>query len=75
MLVAGGLLAYFLYRGLHRDRIIFLVYLYAYIGIIVRYINDSTLVTITAAIVAIALLVAFIYAISRKRDPGTLRPA
>lgn len=55
MLVVAGLLAYYLYRGLNGDWVIFVVYLYAYIGVIVRYMGESTLVTVTAALVAVLL--------------------
>lgn len=52
MLLVGAGLAVFLYRGLNRDVVIPLVYLYAYIGIIVRY-SDVTLVLIGAAVGAL----------------------
>lgn len=61
MLVVAGLLAYYLYRGLNGDWVVFVVYLYAYIGVVVRYLDDSTLVAGTAAVVALALLVALFY--------------
>lgn len=55
MLLVGAGLAVFLYRGLGNDVVIPLVYLYAYVGIIVRY-SDEPLVlagaTVGAVIVA-----------------------
>ena len=52
MLLVGAGLAVFLYRGLNNDVVIPLVYLYAYIGIIVRY-SDVPLVLAGALIGAI----------------------
>lgn len=52
MLLVGAGLAVFLYRGLHNDVVIPLVYLYAYVGIIVRY-SDVPLVLAGAVIGAI----------------------
>ena len=54
MLLVGVGLAAFLYRGLGNDVVIPLVYVYAYIGIIVRY-SDVPLVMTGAAIGAVAL--------------------
>jgi tryptophan-rich sensory protein len=75
MLVVGGLLAYYLYRGLNRNWIIFLVYIYAYIGIVVRYAADSPLVVATAAIAAFALLLLFFFALRRGSQFGRLQAA
>lgn len=52
MLLVGAGLAVFLYRGLHNDVVIPLVYLYAYVGIIVRY-SDVPLVLAGAVVGAI----------------------
>lgn len=52
MLLVGAGLAVFLYRIFYRDVVILLVYLYAYIGIIVRY-SDVTQILITAAVGAL----------------------
>lgn len=75
MLVVGGLLAYYLYRGLNGDWVIFGVYLYAYMGVIVRYMGESTLVTVTAALMAILLLVGLIRAYSQRKTANTIRAA
>ena len=52
MLLVGAGLAVFLYRGFNRDVVIPLVYLYAYVGIIVRY-SDEPLVLAGAAVGAL----------------------
>ena len=54
MLLVGVGLAIFLYRGFNRDVAFPLVYVYAYIGVIVRY-SDVPLVMTGAAIGAVAL--------------------
>ncbi len=54
MLLVGAALAVFLYRGFGRDVVIPLVYLYAYIGIIVRY-SDEPLVLAGAVIGAVVV--------------------
>ncbi len=75
MLLVGAGLAFFLYRGFHRDVVIPLVYLYAYIGIIVRYANEP-LILAGAAVGGLALvaLVAFHF-INRRGQPAALKAA
>ncbi|WP_374687343.1 TspO/MBR family protein [Promineifilum sp.] len=75
MLLVGAGLAFFLYRGFNRDVVIPLVYLYAYVGIIVRY-TDEPLILAGAAVGAAALVavVAFHF-INRRGQPATARAA
>ena len=54
MLLVGAGLAVFLYRGLGRDVVIPLTFIYAYVGVIVRY-YDVPLVLVGAIIGAISL--------------------
>ncbi len=75
MLLVGAGLAVFLYRGLGNDVVIPLVYLYAYIGIIVRY-SDVGLVATGAAIGAVIVAAAAVYHIIRRRsEPSALKTA
>ncbi|MBP6786443.1 MAG: tryptophan-rich sensory protein [Candidatus Promineofilum sp.] len=75
MLLVGAGLAVFLYRGLHNDVVIPLVYLYAYIGIIVRY-SDVTLVLAGAVIgAAIVAATAGRHFISRRGQGASLKTA
>lgn len=75
MLLVGAGLAIFLYRGLHNDVVIPLVYLYAYIGIIVRY-SDVPLVMAGAVIGALVVGGTTVYHfIKRRGRPATLKSA
>lgn len=75
MLLVGAGLAVFLYRGLGNDVVIPLTYLYAYIGIIVRY-SDVPLVLAGAGIGAlIVAAVAARHFISRRGQPAALKTA
>jgi hypothetical protein len=75
MLLVGAGLSAFLYRALHRDVVFPLVYLYAYVGIIVRY-SDVPLVLAGAAIGAliVAALAAYHF-ISHRGQTATLQAA
>jgi hypothetical protein len=70
MLLVGAGLAVFLYRTFYRDVVFLLVYLYAYIGIIVRY-SDVPLILAGAAIGALIVggLAAFHF-ISGRGQPA-----
>lgn len=73
MLLVGAGLSFFLYRGFNRDVVFPLVYLYAYIGIIVRY-ADEPLILVGAAAGATALAaVAAFHFINRRGQPATAR--
>ncbi|MBK7218440.1 MAG: tryptophan-rich sensory protein [Candidatus Promineofilum sp.] len=74
MLLVGVGLAIFLYRGLGNDVVIPLVYVYAYIGIIVRY-PDVPLVLAGAAIGAVALAALSAYHFIGGGRDRALRPA
>jgi hypothetical protein len=74
MLLVGVGLAFFLYRGLGRDVVIPLTYVYAYIGIIVRY-SDEPLVLAGAAIGAVALAALSVYHFIGGGRARALRPA
>lgn len=75
MLLVGAALAVFLYRTFYRDVVILLVYLYAYIGIIVRY-SDVPLVL--AGAIAGSLIVGGLAAyhfVNRGRRTAALKTA
>jgi len=74
MLLVGVGLAAFLYRGFGRDVVIPLVYLYAYVGIIVRY-SDEPLILAGAAIGAVALAGLSAYHFIGGGRARALRPA
>ena len=74
MLLVGVGLAIFLYRGLGRDVVIPLTYVYAYVGIIVRY-SDEPLVLAGAAIGAVALTALSVYHFIGGGRARALRPA
>lgn len=68
LLVAAGL-ALFLYRTFYHDVVILLVYLYAYIGIIIRY-SDITAILVAAAVGALIVGgVAVLHFINRRGEP------
>ncbi len=58
MLLVGAGLAAFLYRGLRNDVVILLTYLYAYVGILIRY-SDVTLV-LAGTVIGIVILGALV---------------
>ncbi len=75
MLLVGALLALFLYRTFYRDWVFLLVYIYAYVGIIVRY-SDVQSILIAASAGAAILLVVFIWdMVTRQRQRAELQPA
>lgn len=75
MLLVGAGLAVFLYRGFQNDVVIPLVYLYAYIGIIVRY-SDVPLVLAGGAIGALIVgATAARHFINRRGRPAALKAA
>ena len=75
MLLVGVGLAIFLYRSFNRDVVIPLVYVYAYVGVIVRYSNEP-LILAGAAIGAVVLAaLAVFHFINRRGRPATLRAA
>lgn len=75
MLLVGAGLAVYLYRGFHSDVVILLTYLYAYIGIIVRY-SDVPLVLAGAVIGAIIIAAIVVrHFISRRGEPAALKAA
>ena len=75
MLLVGAALAVFLYRGLGNDVVIPLTYLYAYIGIIVRY-SDVTLVLVGAVIgVIVVAATAAWHFINRRGQTAMLKAA
>lgn len=68
LLVAAGL-ALFLYRTFYHDVVILLVYLYAFIGIIIRY-SDITAILVAAAVGALIVGgVAVRHFINRRGEP------
>ncbi|MEZ4519467.1 MAG: tryptophan-rich sensory protein [Chloroflexota bacterium] len=73
MLLVGAGLAYYLYRNLYRDWVILLVYVYAYVGIIIRY-SDIQPVMIAASAGAAVLLFVFIWDMAQRRR-SDLQPA
>ena len=75
MLLVGAALAIFLYRGLGNDVVIPLTYLYAYIGIIVRY-SDVTLVLVGAVLGSLIVgALAGWHFINRRGQTATLKAA
>lgn len=69
LLIAAGL-AVFLYRTFYRDVVFLLVYLYAYIGIIIRY-SDVTQILIAAAVGALIVGgLAVFHFINRRGQPA-----
>lgn len=75
MLLVGVGLSFFLYRGLGRDVVIPLVYVYAYAGIIVRY-SDEPLILAGAAVGAVALAaLAVFHFIKHRGQPAALQTA
>jgi hypothetical protein len=75
MLLVGAGLALYLYRGLQRDVVILLTYLYAYVGIIVRY-SDVTPILIGAALGAVVVGgMAAYHFIGRRGQPAGLKAA
>jgi hypothetical protein len=74
MLLVGVGLAIFLYRGFNRDVVIPLVYVYAYVGVIVRYSNEP-LILAGAAIGAVALAALSAYHFIGGGRARALRPA
>ena len=70
MLLVGAALCVFLYRTFYRDVVFPLVYIYAYIGVIVRY-GDQPLILAGAAIGAVALAaLAVFHFINRRGQPA-----
>ncbi len=75
MLLVGAVLALFLYRTFYRDWVFLLVYIYAYVGIIVRY-GDVQPILIAASAGAAVLLLAFIWdMIQRQRERAVIQTA
>ena len=74
MLLVGVGLAIFLYRGFNRDVAFPLVYVYAYIGVIVRYSNEP-LILAGAAIGAVVLAALSVYHFIGGGRARALRPA
>ncbi len=75
MLLVGAVLALFLYRTFYRDWVFLLVYIYAYVGIIVRY-GDVQPILIAASAGAAILLLAFIWdVIQRQRERAVVQTA
>ena len=74
MLLVGAGLSFFLYRGFNRDVVIPLVYVYAYVGIILRY-ADVPLILAGAVIGALALAGLCVYHFMRGGRAQALRPA
>jgi hypothetical protein len=75
MLLVGVGLAFFLYRTFYRDWVFLLVYIYAYVGIIVRYSDVQSILIAASAGVAI-LLVVFIWdMVTRQRQRAQLQTA
>jgi translocator protein len=74
LLVAAGL-AVFLYRIFYRDVVFPLVYLYAFIGIIVRY-NDITAILVAAGVGALIVgVVAVLHFVNRRGEPALNTPS
>lgn len=75
MLIVGTGLAFVLYRGLNNDVVIPLTYIYAYVGILVRY-RDETLVLAgtVIGIVALGALVVWHFVRGRGREVPVNRP-
>lgn len=75
MLLVGAVLAIFLYRTFYRDWVFLLVYVYAYVGIIVRY-SDVQPILIAASAGAAVLLAVFIWdMVTRQRARAQLQTA
>jgi len=74
MLLVGAGLAFFLYRTFYRDVVFPLVYIYAYIGVIVRY-SDRPLILAGAAIGALVLGALVVFHFINRRGQPALRPA
>lgn len=75
MLLAGAALAVLLYRGLRNDWVFLVVYIYAYLGIIVRY-SDVQSVLLAAVIGALILAtVLALDVIRRRREPALVTAA
>lgn len=74
MLLVGAALAVFLYRTFYRDWVFLLVYVYAYVGIIVRY-ADVQPILIAASAGAAVLLGVFIWDMVIRRRAGQLQTA
>lgn len=75
MLLVGAVLSLFLYRTFYRDWVFLLVYIYAYVGIIVRY-GDVQPILIAASAGAAVLLLAFIWdMIQRQRERAVIQTA
>lgn len=75
MLLVGAVLALFLYRTFYRDWVFLLVYIYAYVGIIVRY-GDVQPILIAASAGAAVLLLAFLWdMIQRQRERAVVQTA
>ena len=70
MLLVGAALCVFLYRTFYRDVVFPLVYIYAYVGVIVRY-SDEPLILAGAAIGAVVLAaLAVFHFINRRGQPA-----
>lgn len=74
MLLVGAALAVFLYRGFNRDVVFPLVYIYAYVGVIVRY-ADEPLILIGSIIGAAVLAALTIYHFVGGGRARSLQPA